>query len=155
MLSTPLKLEIKRLHADAQVERAHESDAGLDLFLIKDTLVQVNSATGEPAQLETGIAVNIPFGYVGLLFERSSGWRFRTNLRNKVGVIDAGYTGPLVFQGYPDSEVRFGYILPGGTKLAQLVIIPCIVPELEWVDEFSPTARGAKGLGSTGIGTKK
>ena len=122
--------------------RAHEHDAGLDLYAPADIEVWA----GEAAVIDTGVHVAIPAGYVGFL-KSKSGLNVKYNLTGE-GVIDAGYTGSIVVKlynnGYED------YYLKAGEKVIQLVILPILTPEIEIVDELEPTERGANGFGSTG-----
>ena len=100
-------------------------------------------------QIGVGIAVQIPVGYVGLLCPRS-GLSTRTMLRPSisVGVVDAGYTGelyyPLTNHGNAPIEIH------EGDRIGQLVVVPFLDTELEFVDELEKTERGNNGLGSTG-----
>ena len=96
----------------------------------------------------TNVRVEIPQGFAGLLFARSSLSRLGLMLANGVGVIDHGYTGevmvPLVNVGRDPVSVR------KGERIAQLVIVPCLFPDFIWVDKLDETERGAGGFGSTG-----
>lgn len=125
--------------------RAHEADAGLDLFIptdIKNVVVfPKNSVT-----IDTGVHVEIPEGYVGLL-KSKSGLNVKSDLTGE-GVIDAGYTGSIVAKLYNNgNQHRY---LKGGDKLIQLLIIKCETPTIKVVDSFKETERGAAGFGSTG-----
>mgnify|MGYP004682995887 FL=1 len=124
--------------------RAHEWDAGADLRA-------ASSADIEPKRVVmvgTNVRVEIPQGFAGLLFARSSLSRLGLMLANGVGVIDHGYTGevmvPLVNVGRDPVSVR------KGERIAQLVIVPCLFPDFIWVDKLDETERGAGGFGSTG-----
>jgi len=123
--------------------RAHESDAGFDLY--------VNSYNfGETglAEYRFGIAIEIPAGYVGLIFPRSSIKNYSLRLSNSVGVIDSGYRGEIkaVF----DYIVNSRYLYNCGDRAAQLVILK--IPEVELIDaqELSESERGKGGYGSSG-----
>lgn len=127
--------------------RAHDTDAGLDLFTSSDVIVR----RGETTVAALGISVDIPAGYVGLLVERSSTHTLGVGLNNKAGVIDAGYRGvikaPLGVNGKRDAV-----FIPGGTKLVQLLVVPVVTPAVNLVDNLEAlgtTARGAGGFGST------
>ena len=122
--------------------RAHPSDAGLDLFTRAETVIPARGS----AVFDTGVHVEIPAGYVGFI-KSKSGLNVKKNLLAE-GVIDAGYTGPIVVKVYNhgDEDVR----LRAGDKLTQLVILPVALPELELTDSLSETERGADGFGSTG-----
>lgn len=127
--------------------RAHETDAGLDLFTTFDVIVR----RGETATADLGVSVAIPAGYVGLLVERSSTHTLGVGLDNKAGVIDPEYRGvlkaPLGINGKRDTVV-----IPGGTKLLQLLVVPVTTPAVNLVntlETLGTTTRGAGGFGST------
>ncbi len=122
--------------------RAHASDAGLDLY----ALAAVTIPARGHATVDTGVHVAIPEGYVGML-KSKSGLNVKKNILGE-GVIDAGYTGPIVVKLYNqgDEDVT----IEAGMKLIQLVILPILTPELELVDSLEDTERGQGGFGSTG-----
>ncbi len=122
--------------------RAHASDAGLDLYARESVTIP---ARGH-ATADTGVHVAIPEGYVGML-KSKSGLNVKKNILGE-GVIDAGYTGPIVVKLYNqgDEDVT----IEAGMKLIQLVILPILTPELELVDSLDDTERGQAGFGSTG-----
>ena len=122
--------------------RAHPTDAGLDLYARTAAVIP---ARGH-ATVDTGVHVAIPEGYVGML-KSKSGLNVKRNILGE-GVIDSGYTGPIVVKLYNqgDEDVTIG----AGMKLIQLVILPILTPELEQVDSLDETDRGAGGFGSTG-----
>ena len=139
--------------------RAHPWDAGLDLytpFLVKipasycrcggydgvyEGFVNVGCAT-----IDTGVHVEIPEGYVGLI-KSKSGLNVRHGLAAE-GVIDAHYTGSIKVKIY--NYTNTCYHFRAGDKIAQLVIVPCLLPDLELVTELESTDRGDGGFGSTG-----
>ena len=121
--------------------------AALDLHACIDEPA-VLPAGGE-ALIPTGIAAAIPEGCVGVLAVRSSmGIRHGVAMSNGIGVIDSDYRGPLRvgLHNFRDTE----YVVEPGDRIAQLLILPVLRPELEVVCELSETARGAGGFGSTG-----
>ena len=122
--------------------RAHPFDAGMDLFSRTDTLIPARGS----AVFDTGVHVEIPEGFVGFI-KSKSGLNVKKNLQAE-GVIDAGYTGPIVVKVYNhgDEDVR----IKAGDKLTQLVILPVALPELELAESLTETERGAGGFGSTG-----
>lgn len=130
-------------------ERAHYYDAGLDLFINKfikhkeDYLI-LNS--GETCLLDTGVHVDIPATYVGLVLPRSS--ISALGLLTHTGVIDSGYTGSIkvVITNLSNKSIT----LHVGQKITQLVIVPILIPYLNQVSELPDTERGSKGFGSTG-----
>lgn len=132
--------------------RAHEWDAGLDLYspsceivprteIMGVLSVQVGSRT-----IDTGVHIEIPKGYVGFI-KSKSGLNVNHGLTAE-GVIDSGYTGSIRVKLY--NHTREDYAINEGDKIAQLVILPIITPDLELVDEFEATERGDGGFGSTG-----
>lgn len=137
--------------------RAHEADAGLDLYAPCDVeLVGCFSikigicVTGDvfigSNVIDTGVHIELPPNTVGMI-KSKSGLNTKHGLICE-GVIDEGYTGSIKVKLYnlsPDS-----YIVHKGDKIAQLVILPIVKPELELVDELADTERGDKGFGSTG-----
>ena len=138
-------MKIKVLNNNCYPLRAHEWDAGLDVKAAETVTIK----PGENKQIGLGICVAIPAGYVGLLFPRSS-MGVKTMLRPSTvtGVIDCGYTGeihwPLTNHGTETMTIN------EGDRIAQLVIVPCLTPDIEIVDELDKTDRGDGGFGSTG-----
>ncbi len=122
--------------------RAHPYDAGMDLFSRTDICVPARGS----AVFDTGVHVEIPAGYVGFI-KSKSGLNVKKNIQAE-GVIDAGYTGPIIVKVYNhgDADVT----IRAGEKLTQLVILPVLLPELELADSLTETERGAGGFGSTG-----
>jgi len=143
-----MKVKFKKLTKEATIPTyAHETDAGMDMYAISKKRVIEN----DPYLLEygTGIAVEIPRGYVGLLFPRSSVYKSGMTLCNCVGVIDSGYRGEIIFKFYARYHVN-DQIYDVGDRVGQLVILP--YPKIEAVeaDELEESDRGANGYGSTG-----
>ena len=137
-----LKVKFKNLYVDAvKPSYAKDGDAGLDLTATHMTWEENFIEYG------TGIAVEIPEGYVGLVFPRSSvSKRENFYLKNSVGVIDSGYRGEIKLR-FNKSEEHYG----AGEKIGQLIILPYPTIYLEEVNELSSTDRGQGGFGSTGI----
>lgn len=124
-------------------ERAHATDAGLDLRTPRRLLVPAHGS----ADVDTGVHIEIYHGLVGML-ESKSGLNVKKNITS-TGVIDAGYTGSIVAKLYNhgDKDVIF----EAGDKITQLVILPVYIPhEIKLVDEFEETERGNNGFGSSG-----
>ena len=139
-----LKVRFKKLSEYAVAPSyAKDGDAGLDLTA--HTLTDFKS---EPfIEYGTGIAVEIPQGYVGLVFPRSSvSKKENFYLKNSVGVIDSGYRGEIKLR-FNRSEDTYEV----GEKIGQLIILPYPTIYLEEVEELSSTERGEGGFGSTGI----
>ena len=141
----PMKVRFKKLHEKAVAPaRAHDTDAGFDLTAVsvKEDGVRNTLTYG------TGIAVEIPKGYVGLLFPRSSVCKKSLSLANSVGIIDAGFRGEVkvVFRIEQPHILRYAL----GDRIAQLIIIPYPEVQFEEADELDDTERGDGGFGSTG-----
>lgn len=140
------KLRIKKLDERAVMPRyAKPGDAGMDLTAIGCDL----DAGRMQVRYRFGLAFEIPEGYVGLIFPRSSICKKILTLANCVGVIDSGYRGEVtaVFNMLPRAR---GEIYNVGDRIAQLVVVPFAHCEIEEADELSETERGTGGYGSTG-----
>lgn len=138
-----LPIKFKRIHPKAQIpKKQHKQDAGYDL-----TAVSVSYGINRQVIYGTGLCVQIPDGYVGKIYPRSSIRKLSLTLSNSVGIIDAGYTGEIqvTFRQHDLSE-----IYNSGDRIAQLVIEKLIPVEFIEVDELDETERGAGGHGSTG-----
>ena len=153
-----MKVKIKKINPLAQIPSyAKSGDAGMDMIatsIISDTPTQITYGLG--------IALEIPKGFVGLVFPRSSIRKTGLQLSNSVGVIDSGYRGELqatfnkLFGGesmYDEMKVK--EIQPNdfykvGDRVAQIMIIPHPPIEFDAVDELSDTETGEGGFGSTG-----
>ena len=125
--------------------RAHETDAGLDLY-IPEHLDTVVAFPRDSITIDTGVHVEIPEGYVGLL-KSKSGLNVKMDMTGE-GVIDSGYTGSIIARLYNNGN-QFRYFR-GGDKIIQLLIVKCETPTIKVVNEFKETERGAAGIGSTG-----
>ena len=136
-------LKFKKLWSGAIVPNyAKVGDAGLDL-----TATSVNKLNKGYWEYGTGLAVQIPHGFVGLLFPRSSISNTSHQLRNSVGVIDSGYRGEIKVRMSPD-EGDTQYII--GDKIAQLVVIKTPLLKVVESDQLDSSDRGAGGFGSSG-----
>lgn len=124
--------------------RAHEDDAGLDLYSPIKTCVWQN----ETVTIDTGVHVEIPKGYVGML-KSKSGLNVKHGITGE-GVIDSGYTGSIVCKLYNNSINARNYHIEEGDKIIQLVILPIVTPEPVQVESFDESERGNNGFGSTG-----
>ena len=129
--------------------RAHEADAGIDLYSMEEVTIEPNSRAG----VSTGIAVEIPEGYTGLVLNRS-GLNFKRDITTATGVIDSGYTGAIRVM--LENHNRYGSqaVIHRGDKIAQIVIIPCMLGTTEEIlpSDLEKSERGAAGFGSTGSG---
>lgn len=143
-----MQLKFKKLSENAVLPvKAHATDAGLDLTATSIT-TQINECGQLMLVYHTGLAVEIPEGYVGLLFPRSSIYKKSLAQTNSVGVIDAGYRGEIMAVFKTTTDV-VPAVYKAGDRFAQLVIVP--IPELEVVEaeELSESDRGTDGYGST------
>lgn len=122
--------------------RGHPWDGGMDLCATEDRIIPAK----ESAVLDTGVHLEIPEQWVGLIRSRS-GLMCRNGLLTD-GTIDSHYTGPIKVCLFNHSD--FEYRVNAGDKIAQLVIVPCLIPRLELVDSLEETDRGDAGFGSTG-----
>lgn len=122
--------------------RAHPTDAGLDLYAMEGGMI---SPCGS-AIFDTGVHVEIPAGFVGLLTSKSG--LMRNNEIKSSGTIDADYRGSIqaILFNHSHRYVR----IEKGQKITQLVILPIITPEPDVVDSLEDTERGNGGFGSTG-----
>ena len=141
-----IELQVKRLRADATVPtRAYEGDAGLDLASCE----RVELAPGERALVGTGLAVAIPDGHAGFVQPRSGlAARHGIAVLNSPGLVDAGYRGELkVVLLNTDRNERF--VVEPGMRIAQLVVVPVVLPEPREVTELPASDRGERGFGSS------
>ncbi len=140
-----MQVKIKKLHPDAVIPKyAKESDAGLDLVA-----TSIKENTTFQITYGLGIALEIPEGFVGLVFPRSSIRNTELMLSNSVGVIDAGYRGELQAT-FNKSNGLDSISYKVGDRVCQIIIIPYPPIEFEEVNELSNTERGEGGFGSTG-----
>lgn len=142
-----LKVRFKKLVPEAVAPfQATDGSAGWDL-----TATSVGLSQGKKAVYGTGLSVEIPKGYVGLLFPRSSIHKKGLRLSNSVGVIDSDYRGEVkaVFDRFSFWPYEWE-IYRAGDRICQLIILP--VPTIEWeeAEELTNTERGEGGYGSTG-----
>ncbi len=128
-------------------QRQTEGAAGYDLCACLEAPVVLQPGQGYP--FPTGLAAEIPQGYAGMVFCRSGlGVKHGISLPNCVGVIDSDYRGELVvpLRNFGDGT----YTIQPGERIAQLVIMPVLLPEIVEVEALSQTERGQGGFGSTG-----
>lgn len=150
----------------AEPTRAHPYDAGIDLWCVRYNadqggLLIGESATGDPSKapvylepgkqlvIETGLALVIPKGWVGLVKDRSS--VAKTGLHVIGGVVDCGYRGTIkvLLTNVSNRSVDVQYIVFQHKACAQLVIVPCAINPLVQVESLDETERGAGGFGSS------
>jgi len=143
-----MKVKIKKVNSLAQIPSyAKDGDAGMDL-------VATSIIANTPTQITygLGVALEIPNGFVGLVFPRSSIRKTRLQLSNSVGVIDSGYRGELqaTFNKIHTTIENQKNDYKVGDRVAQIMIIPHPDIQFEEADELSDTERGEGGFGSTG-----
>lgn len=143
-----MKIKIKKLSENAKLPRyGSEFAAGADLYACEQTPICI--ASGETKFIHTGIALELPEGYAGLVYARS-GLACKQDLApaNKVGVVDCDYRGEVMVALHNHGkEVR---TVSGGDRIAQLVVAPVIHADFEEAETLSDTVRGVGGFGSTG-----
>ena len=137
-------MKVRKLNPEAKIPSyAHPGDAGMDLYALDEVLVPV----GKVARIRTGIAIEIPTGYVGLCWDKS-GLSMNSGIKVLAGVVDSSFRGELVL-----AVINLGgedYTFKKGDKVMQMLIQPVESPEIVEANELSDTARGEKGFGSTG-----
>ncbi|MBO6229962.1 MAG: dUTP diphosphatase [Ruminiclostridium sp.] len=144
-----MNIDIKRVNGRARMPfRATDGSAGADLFACIPEEVVI--APGERKLIPTGIAIGIPYGGCGaFIFPRSSvSSKFGVSLANCVGVVDSDYRGEIIVPLINHSDEP--YTVKDGDRIAQMVVMPVIIPDFIPVDELETTVRGSGGFGSTG-----
>lgn len=141
-------VRIKKLHPAAILPTyGSEGAAGADLYALLEEELVIRA--GETSMIHTGLAGEIPDGYVGLVFARS-GLALKRGLApaNKVGVVDSDYRGEwmVALHNHSGEDQR---IAPG-ERIAQMVVLPYLTAQFTWAEELSDTVRGEGGFGSTG-----
>jgi dUTP pyrophosphatase len=136
-----MKIKIKKLSDQAKIPCYNfDDDAGMDVWAVSKVV------NDKYIEYGTGLAFEIPKGYVGLIFPRSSLSKKDLILANHVGVLDSGYRGELKFRFKKIGEEVYEV----GDKIGQLIIVPYPKVEFEEVSELSETIRGNGGFGSSG-----
>ena len=142
------KIAVKLLRPGARIPTyGTEASAGADLYACMQEKVEIPA--GQSTMIPTGVAMEIPRGYAGLVFARSSmGAKRGLAPANKVGVIDSDYRGELQVVLYNHSGETQS--IEPGERVAQLLIVPVFTPGFQETEKLSETDRGAGGFGSTG-----
>jgi dUTP pyrophosphatase len=141
-----MKVKFKKLSDNAVIPSyAKPGDAGLDLTAT--SMQVVDQKTYGYIEYGTGIAVEIPEGYVGLIYPRSSVSNTGLILSNCVGVVDSGYRGEIKFR-FKWIKDSVAYTI--GERIGQMIIMPYPTIEVEEVTELNSTERGEGGFGSSG-----
>lgn len=142
------KVAVKKLREGAILPTFGSAQAaGADLYACLERDVTI--APGETAFIPTGLAMELPRGYAGLIYARS-GLACKRGLApaNKVGVVDSDYRGEFIVALHNHGAQT--QTIAHGERIAQLVITPVLIPEYVEVERLSETDRGAGGFGSTG-----
>ncbi len=140
-----MKIFVKKLHHDAKLPTyAHSFDAGMDLYSVEDFSVK----SGEIIAVPTGIAMEIPKGYVGLIWDKS-GLALKSGVKTMGGVVDSGYRGEIkvILTNLSSDALE----IKKGQKIAQMLIQKVEQCEVHEVEKLSETDRAEKGFGSTGL----
>lgn len=143
-----VSIQVKKLRSTAILPTyGSEKAAGADLYACLDEVVQIHP--GKTAFIPTGLAMQIPDGYAGLIYARS-GLACKRDLApaNKVGVVDSDYRGEFIVALHNHGDVVQS-VAPG-ERIAQLVITPVLMPSFALCEELDETHRGSGGFGSTG-----
>ncbi|HVB83310.1 MAG TPA: dUTP diphosphatase [Rhodanobacteraceae bacterium] len=151
MIDVRFRVLDPRLGAEIPLpDYASAGSAAMDLRAALDTALTL--APGNSVLVPTGLAIHIGDpGWCALILPRSGlGHRHGLVLGNLVGLIDADYQGPLMVSCWNRTQVPFTIAV--GDRIAQILFMPVARPRLQRVETFDPSARGAGGFGSTGIG---
>ena len=139
-----MEVRVQKLNKNATLPTfAHRADAGMDLCCVED----INVSAGERTQVRTGIAIAVPEGYVGLVWDKS-GISHKSGIKTLGGVIDSGYTGEILVGVYNSDTENHTFKM--GEKIAQMLIQRVEHPDIVEVLSLEETERGASGIGSTG-----
>lgn len=139
-----MQLKFKKLHPNAKIPSyAYAGDAGLDLYVSEDLVLKKD----ERKSIPLGIAVEIPEGYVGILFDKS-GLSHKHGLKSYGGIIDSGYRGEIHvgMMNLSDKDYEF----EAGDKIIQILIMPVLKAEVVECEELSDSGRGEGAFGSSG-----
>lgn len=149
-----MQVKIKRLQENAVIPTyAKPGDAGLDITCVD----VINNNMHDFIEYKTGLAFEIPEGYVGLLFPRSSNSKKDLVLSNSCGILDAGFRGEVTFRykrlltpTVDSLGTRYPSVYSVGDRIGQIIIMP--IPKIEFIesDALSDTERGDGGYGSSG-----
>lgn len=139
-----MNVKIRKINKDAKIPQyAHKGDAGLDLFSVADISMRPMHRTAVP----TGIEIEIPKGYVGLVWDKS-GLALKEGVKTMAGVIDSSYRGELkVVMVNLSSKILK---ISKGMKIGQLLIQPITIVKIIEAKALKETKRGKRGFGSTG-----
>lgn len=150
--ATGLRVKVKKLVPEAKLpEYATDGSGCFDLFAVNGGTLGSMIRGGDIVQLATGLAFEIPVGYVMLIFSRSGhGFKDQIRLSNCVGIIDSDYRGEVMVQLKLDNRGPVQKDFNPGDRIAQAMIVPRPRAHFDLTDELSDTERGEGGFGSTG-----
>jgi len=140
-----MEIKIKKIAEDVKAPNfAKEGDAGLDMYSNEEVLLK----PGDIHAVATGVCMEIPHGFVGLVWDKS-GLALKSGVKTMGGVIDSGYRGEvkIIIKNLSNEILN----IEKGQKVAQMLIQKVENPEIKIVEELSETERGHQGFGSTGI----
>lgn len=141
-----IRIKVKRLNQDAVIPKYSKTgDAGMDL-----TATGYRVLSSSIVEYRTGLAFEIPDGYVGLIFPRSSISNTTLTLANAVGVVDSGYRGEVTFRFRGSPFDKNSTLYQKGDRIGQLVVLPYPDVFMVETEDLSETERGTGGYGSTG-----
>lgn len=139
-----MKLKVKKLKDDAKLPtKGHPGDAGIDFYSVENVFFE----PGMQMRVPTGISIEIPEGYVGLIWDKS-GISFNQGLKIMGGVIDCGYRGEIIMSMYNTTTKKQAILK--GNKIAQMIIQKFEECDIVESKELTETVRGEKREGSTG-----
>ncbi len=140
-----MKIQVKKLTPDAKLPAfGREGDAGMDLYSSQDIVLK----PGQRISCKTGIAIKIPEGYVGLIWDKG-GPSHKFGIKTLGGVYDSNYTGEYLIGLVNLSQEDFN--IKKDQKIAQLLVQKIESPQIEEVDDIPKTNRGEQRFGSSGI----
>lgn len=138
-----MKVRIKKLSPNARIpKKVHTTDAGFDLYAIKNYTIPANGR----CLIDTGIAMDIPLGYCGMVFGRS-GNTINRGLVGQTGIIDSGYYGSIGIMAF--NTTNEDIVIEEGERAGQILIVPHLPSDFEESDEFTVANRNG-GFGSSG-----
>lgn len=143
----PFQVKIQKLYSEAKIPTyASDGDAGADLYSVESGILY----PGERRLIRTGIAIEIPPGFVGLVHPRSGmAAKFGITIVNSPGTIDSGYRGEIMVNLYNSGDENLHYAV--GDRIAQIIFQEVYQAHFEEVEELGNSARGLGGHGSTGV----
>lgn len=139
-----MKIKIKKISDEAIAPSCHhKGDAGFDLRSVEEIVLK----PGERVKVKTGVAMEIPEGYAGLVWDRS-GMAANHGIKTMAGVVDSSYRGEIsvVLVNLSDKDLK----IEKGHKIAQMLVQKVENPEIEIVESLDDSERGEGGFGSTG-----